>query len=48
VSELSLGGNMAYGDFLNRKWNWNGVIDLSAENDIFNKAFKENITLRPL
>lgn len=48
ISERSLGGNMEYSDFINSKWNWNNVIDLSEDNRIFNKIFRENITLRPL
>ena len=33
---------------MQEKWNWQTVVDLSGENEIFNKEFKENITLRPL
>lgn len=40
VEELSLGGNMNYGEMLNRKWNWQKVIDLSMENEIFSKTFR--------
>ena len=39
---------MPYNKFVQDKWNWHKVIDLSGENQIFNKEFKENITLRPL
>jgi hypothetical protein len=39
---------MEYSEFINNKWNWNTVIDLNEENKIFNKIFRENITLRPL
>jgi hypothetical protein len=48
LEESSLGGNMNYQKFLNNKWNWKEVVDLSAENSIFDKIFRENITLRPL
>lgn len=48
ITEMSLGGNMPYHKFVQDKWNWHKVIDLSGENQIFNKEFKENITLRPL
>jgi hypothetical protein len=48
ISEQSLGGNMEYSQFLNAKWNWKNVIDLTEENRIFNKIFRENITLAPL
>jgi hypothetical protein len=40
ISERSLGGNMEYSDFINSKWNWNNVIDLSEDNRIFNKIFR--------
>lgn len=30
------------------KWNWNKIIDLSVENNILDKSFSENITMRPL
>ena len=39
---------MPYSKFVNDKWNWNSVINLTEENSIFNKVFSENITLRPL
>lgn len=29
VVEQSLGGNMDYSEFINNKWNWHKVIDLS-------------------
>ncbi len=37
IKEASLGANMDYSKFLNDKWNWKNVVDLSRENDIFNK-----------
>lgn len=48
ITEQSLGGNMEYSQFINSKWNWKNVTDLSEENKIFNKVFRENITLAPL
>jgi hypothetical protein len=48
ITEQSLGGNMDYSQFLNSKWNWQSVTDLTEENHIFNKIFRENITLAPL
>jgi hypothetical protein len=48
VSEQSLGGNMDYAQFVSSKWNWKSVVDLGEENRIFNKVFRENITLAPL
>lgn len=39
---------MDYAKFINSKWNWKKVVDLSEENKIFNKIFRENITLSPL
>lgn len=39
---------MPYSKFVNDKWNWNTVINLTEQNSIFNKVFSENITLRPL
>ena len=48
IEEAALGGNMGYGKFVSDKWNWNQVINLEEENSIFDKHFKENITLRPL
>jgi hypothetical protein len=48
ISEQSLGANMDYCQFIDSKWNWHRVIDLTKENKIFNKIFRENITLDPL
>lgn len=48
LTEQALGGNMEYGQFINSKWNWQKVMDLSEENKIFSKVFRENITLAPL
>ena len=48
VEELSLGANMKYSEFINAKWNWDKVVNLTKENKIFNKIFRENITLLPL
>lgn len=48
ITEQSLGGNMEYSQFVNAKWNWKNVIDLTEENHIFNKIFRENITMAPL
>ena len=45
---MSLGGNKKYEEFLKDKWNWNLVVNLSNENQIFSKEFGEQITLRPL
>ncbi len=43
-----MGGNIKYKDFLQKKWNWNSVVNLDQENEIFNKKFGETINLRPL
>lgn len=43
---MSLGANMDYETFLRRKWKTK--FDLSEENKIFEKVFKETIELRPL
>lgn len=48
ITEQSLGANMDYAQFINSKWNWHKVIDLTQDNKIFNKIFRENITLAPL
>jgi hypothetical protein len=48
VEERSLGNNMNYQEFIESKWNWETVVDLKKENNIFNKEFAETITLRPL
>lgn len=48
ITEQALGGNMEYSQFVNAKWNWKNVIDLTEENHIFNKIFRENITMAPL
>lgn len=48
ITEQALGGNMDYSQFINSKWNWKSVTDLTEENRIFNKIFRENITLAPL
>ena len=48
VEEMSLGGNMKYEEFIARKWNWESVVNLKQENNIFRKVFGEKITLRPL
>lgn len=32
ITEASLGGNMPYSKFLNDKWNWNNVVNLTFEN----------------
>ena len=48
IEETSMGGNMAYSEFIAKKWNWNEVVDLQQENQIFNKQFSERLTLRPL
>ena len=39
---------MNYSQFVNNKWNWKSVVDLKEENKIFNKVFRENMTLAPL
>ena len=43
-----MGGNIEYSQFLKEKWNWDQVVDLKQENNIFNKNFAERITMRPL
>lgn len=48
VYETNMGGNIKYKDFLQKKWNWNSVVNLDQENEIFNKKFGETINLRPL
>lgn len=48
ITEQALGGNMNYSQFVNNKWNWKQVVDLKEENKIFNKVFRENMTLAPL
>jgi hypothetical protein len=48
ITEQALGGNMNYSQFVNNKWNWKEVVDLKEENRIFNKVFRENMTLAPL
>ena len=39
---------MDYDKFLKDKWNWESVLNLTQENEIFQKVFSENIVLRPL
>jgi hypothetical protein len=29
IEETSLGGNMPYAKFINEKWNWNEVVNLT-------------------
>ena len=48
ITEQALGGNMDYAQFISSKWNWHKVVDLTQDNRIFNKIFRENITLAPL
>lgn len=48
IYETTLQGNQPYEQFVQKKWNWHQVIDLSKENGILDKNFAENITLRPL
>lgn len=43
-----MGGNIRYEEFIKKKWNWNKVVNLDKENEIFNKKFGETIVLRPL
>lgn len=37
--ETSLGGNMKYEQFVAGKWNWHQVVNLTRENQIFDKEF---------
>lgn len=39
---------MDYAQFISSKWNWHKVVDLTQDNKIFNKIFRENITMAPL
>lgn len=48
IEEMALGGNMKYSEFLGEKWNWRRIVNLEKENAVFNKKFRENITLSPL
>ena len=45
---MALGGNIKYKEFIDTKWNWNSVVNLTDENQIFNKVLSGTISLRPL
>lgn len=37
IHETNIAGNVEYKEFVDKKWNWESVVNLTKENEIFNK-----------